>query len=246
MESVETNYPEAPSILLVEDDIRLAKLIHEYLRQHDLTVEVEHNGLTAVNRISERPPDLVILDIMLPVLDGFEICKAIRPDYHGLILILTARDDDVDEIVGLELGADDYVSKPVDPRVLLARIRALFRRRQVSVSGLTSASNKDSTMREFGRLSISKSSREVHLQSKPVVLTTSEFELLCILAERPGEIHSREVLFRRLRGIDYDGLDRSIDITISRLRKKLGDDSVSPRRIKTVRRQGYLFVADAW
>ncbi len=234
-------------ILLVEDDKRLASLTQEYLQQQELRVSVEHRGDLAVERIVAECPDLVILDLMLPGKDGFEICKAVRPAYAGPILMLTARDEDIDQVVGLELGADDYVTKPVQPRVLLARVRVLLRRFSC-VADDKDRGGSDSRHQKihFGNLRISAATREVQLDSETVNLTTTEFELLWLLASRAGEVLSRDDILESLRGISYDGMDRSVDLRISRLRKKLGDDSSRPTRIKTVRGKGYLFVSDSW
>lgn len=230
-------------ILLVEDDVRLSALIQEYLQNQSIEVDVEHHGGLACERILSEHPDLVILDLMLPGLDGLEICKAVRPQFNGPILMLTARDEDIDQVVGLEIGADDYVTKPVQPRVLLARIRALLRRypKPTSVS-------KEPKQTEciYGYFKISLLAREAWLYGETINLTTNEFDLLWLLSSNPGEILSRDTILENLRGIDYDGMDRSVDIRISRLRKKLHDDANRPFRIKTIRSKGYLFVQDAW
>jgi DNA-binding response OmpR family regulator len=188
------------------------------------------------------PADLIILDLMLPGMDGFTVCQNIRPGFAGPILILTAREDDMDQVAGLEMGADDYVKKPIEPRVLLARIRALLRRFPV---GQTMAAD-NIELKKFGQLSICRKSRKVILQEHEVELTGNEFDLLWILADSAGTILDREYLFKTLRGIEYNGLDRSIDVNISRLRKKLDDSPSHPFRIKTVWGKGYLFVSDAW
>lgn len=231
------------TILVVEDDQRLAILIQDFFQDHGYSVSTTSRGDTAIQRVLDEQPDLVVLDISLPGATGFDVCRAVRPHYSGLILMLTARDDDIDQIVGLEMGADDYVKKPVEPRVLLARVRSMLRR--TIATGAPKALDEKSNLR-FGELSISAIAREVRLDRKIVDLTTSEFDLLWVLANNAGTILDRDNLFKRLRGLEYDGLDRSIDVGVSRLRKKLGDDSNPPRRIKTVRRKGYLFVADAW
>jgi len=237
-------------ILLVEDDARLSALIQEYLQQHAIRVSIEHRGDLACKRIVTEPPDLVVLDLMLPGLDGLEVCRTVRPAYSGPILMLTARDEDIDQVVGLEIGADDYVTKPVQPRVLLARIRALLRRfsqqrhNNTAQGDTRSDSNKQDLT--FGRFRISTTAREAWLDNTTLELTTNEFELLWLLAIHAGEILTRDMILDRLRGIGYDGQDRSVDIRISRLRKKLGDDTHRPFRIKTIRGQGYLFVREAW
>ena len=239
--SLNPSVPEvAVRILLVEDDARLSALIQEYLQQQGLLVSIEHRGDLACQRIISECPDLVVLDLMLPGLDGLEVCKAVRPQYDGPILMLTARDEDIDQVVGLEIGADDYVTKPVQPRVLLARIRSLLRRSPRNSSGV----NKNDVC--YGRFRISVTAREAWLEERVLELTTNEFDLLWLLASHAGEVLTRDTILDQLRGIGYDGLDRSVDIRISRLRKKLADDTRRPFRIKTIRGKGYLFVKDAW
>lgn len=229
-------------ILLVEDDERLAGLTAEYLSRNDLDVAIEGRGDTAEHRIIAEQPDLVILDIMLPGKDGFEVCRAVRPSYRGVILMLTARDEDFDQILGLEMGADDYIAKPVQPRVLLARIKALLRR--MLGSGETTTGTTEEKV--FGQFRISQATRTASLAAQSIDLTTAEFDLLWLLASHAGNVLSRDDLLQELRGIGFDGLDRSIDARISRLRKKLNDDPDNPTRIKTVRGKGYLFSKHDW
>jgi DNA-binding response OmpR family regulator len=231
---------ETIDILLIEDDRRLADLTQTYLEQNGFRVAVESRGEQAVGRVAQLRPRLVLLDLMLPGVDGLTICRELRSIDNTPILILTARDTDLDQVIGLEAGADDYVTKPVDPIVLLARARALLRRAERSSA---TERRPDITL---GKLTISETSREVWLLGETVVLTTQEFELLALLARRAGQLVSREEVFRAMRGIDYDGLDRSIDGRISKLRRKLGDDANAPARIKTVWGKGYLLVPDAW
>ena len=236
-------------ILLVEDDQRLAGLIRDYLQLQGFEVLIEGRGDTAPGRILKENPDLLILDLMLPGKDGHAVCRAVRSQYHGPILILTAREDDMEQVVGLELGADDFVKKPIEPRVLLARIRALLRRVEKNIKqnmDSTIPLSEDENELQFGGLRICRTSHVVFLDNELVELTTTEFELLCFLASNAGKILERDQLFSAIRGIEYDGLDRSIDITISRLRKKLEIDPSVPKRIKTIWRQGYLFVKEAW
>ena len=230
-----------PLVFLVEDDEKLARLVREFLEKSGLDVAIERRGDLAVKQILDRQPDCVILDITLPGLDGLEICRLVRPAYCGPILMLTARCDEVDEVVGLEVGADDYLTKPVRPRVLLARIKALLRRAGEPISRSTQGPPSAMTVAD---LTIDSASRTATLDGDPVELTTSEFDLLYYLAERAGEVISRRELFERVREIPYDGLDRSIDVTITRLRKKLGDDGKQPRLIKSVRGAGYLMARD--
>ena len=229
-------------ILLVEDDERLAELTAEYLRRNDLEVTIEGRGDTAETRIQEEQPDLVILDVMLPGKDGFEVCRAVRPHYRGVILMLTARDEDFDQIFGLEMGADDYIAKPVQPRLLLARIKALLRRFPTSPEAGPASTEE----RVFGQFRISQATRTASLSGQVIDLTTAEFDLLWLLACHAGNVLSRDDLLQELRGIGFDGLDRSIDARISRLRKKLNDDPENPTRIKTVRGKGYLFSKHDW
>lgn len=241
---------EAWRILIVEDDERLADLTKEYLESNGLVVSVEANGSHAVDRIINEKPDLVVLDLMLPGEDGLSICRKVRPTYNGPILMLTARTDDLDQVLGLEMGADDYMSKPVRPRVLLARIRALLRRiKDVDNSSDSSAQagqdGEGPTRLVFNNLTIDSSMREAWLDEESIDLTSAEFDLLWLLSSNAGSVLSREEIFTALRGIEYDGQDRSIDVRVSRIRPKIGDDPVHPRRIKTVRSKGYLFVKEA-
>ena len=229
-------------VLIVEDDVRLADLTARYLEQNGLSVATEGDGAAALARFRNVQPRLVLLDWMLPGKDGLAICRELREVFDGPILMLTARDADIDQVVGLEAGADDYVPKPVDPMVLLARIRVLLRR----LDQADQPQQKSARDIELGRLRVSETAREVWLDGEAVPLTTQEFELLLVLARHAGEVLSRERLFRMLRGIDYDGMDRSIDARISRLRRKLGDNAEQPARIRTVWGKGYLLVPDAW
>ncbi len=226
-------------ILLVEDDDRLAAITAEYLQKNNFAVAIEGRGDNAEERILKDAPDLVILDVMLPGKDGFEVCKAVRDKFKGIILMLTARDEDYDQILGLELGADDYIAKPVPPRVLLARIKALLRRNHAGEMSATE-------VLQFGEFKISQQTRSATLHAEPIDLTTAEFDLLWLLATHAGNVLSRDDLLKELRGIGFDGLDRSIDARISRLRRKLNDDPENPKRIKTVRGKGYLFSKYDW
>ncbi len=184
-------------------------------------------------------PDLVILDLGLPGQDGFSVCRQLRTCYENPLLILTARDNDGDHVFGLELGADDYVIKPVEPRVLMARIHALLRRSRTP-------RRVDQKLIRFGRLSINTASRSVHVDGRAIALSGGEFDLLVHLAAHAGEVQSRETIFQQLYRREYDGMDRTLDLRISQLRRKLGDETDSSPRIKTVWGQGYLFVPDAW
>jgi len=232
-------------ILIVEDDERLAELTQEYLESNGLNVSLEHHGGHAVDRIRNEKPDLVVLDLMLPGEDGLSICRRVRPFYQGPIIMLTARNDDLDQVLGLEMGADDYVSKPVKPRVLLARIRALLRRAGDVPAETEETESEEPVRLHFNDLVVDRAMREAWLNDQSIDLTSAEFDLLWLLASSAGRVLSREEIFTALRGIEYDGQDRSIDVRVSRIRPKIGDDPVHPRRIKTVRSKGYLFVKEA-
>ncbi len=219
-------------ILLVEDDLKLAQLVREYLQQQGYVVEVESSGDDAVTHVLAHAPDLIILDLMLPGLDGLSVCRQVRPHYAGPIMMLTAKGEDLDEVVGLEVGADDYMVKPVRPRVLLARIRTLLRRVQQD--------EPSQAPTRIGALTVDPTTRIASLHGQPILLTTAEFDLLWLLARHPGQPLSRDRIYRELRGIPHDGVDRSIDLRVSHLRTKLGDDARNPARIKSVRGVGYL------
>ncbi len=245
MDGVEQTNNEGWRILIVEDDERLADLTREYLESNGLTVTLESHGGRAVERIKNDQPDLVVLDLMLPGEDGLSICRRVRPFFPGPIIMLTARTDDLDQVLGLEMGADDYVGKPVKPRVLLARIRALLRRVSENAAAKEPESVDEPVRLQFNDLVVDRAMREAWLNDVSIDLTSAEFDLLWLLASSAGRVLSREEIFTALRGIEYDGQDRSIDVRVSRIRPKIGDDPVHPRRIKTVRSKGYLFVKEA-
>ncbi len=224
-------------VMLVEDDARLAQLVTEYLSGYEFTVDVVARGDLALAAFKELAPDLVVLDLMLPGLDGMVVCRQIRDISPVPVLILTARDDTYDEVSLLEQGADDFVNKPVQPRVLLARLRALLRRAQGTRGAETQAL-------VFGALTIVASDRSVSWHGQPCVLSNTEYKLLLVLAEAAGQVLSRDALLKKMRGIEFDGLDRSIDNSISKLRRKF--DDIDSEKIKTVWGEGYLFSPSAW
>ena len=232
--------PEGEKILIVDDDPGLRRLLERFLSEQGYRVRAVENVEQMDRLLARELFQLLVLDLMLPGEDGLSICRKVRGQFAGPILMLTARTDDMDEVLGLEMGADDYVCKPVRPRVLLARIRALLRR---SEGGEAPVENQRRL--EFGPLVIDSAMREAWLRGASVELTSAEFDLLWLLAANAGRILSREEIFTALRGIEYDGQDRSIDVRISRIRPKIGDDPMHPRLIKTVRSKGYLFVAEA-
>lgn len=228
-------------VMLVEDDERLASLIVEYLQAYEFAVDLVPRGDLALAHFQTSSPDLVVLDLMLPGLDGMVVCRQLREISRVPILILTAREDSYDEVSALEQGADDFVSKPVQPRILLARLRALVRRIASPVANVNAA---DADQLQFGALHISRSDRLVHWRQEAIELSNTEFKLLMVLAESPGKVLSRDDILKKMRGIEFDGLDRSIDNLISRLRRRFDDHN--SEKIKTVWGEGYLFSPSAW
>jgi DNA-binding response OmpR family regulator len=222
-------------ILVIDDDRKLNKLLQEYLSPFGFEVLTATHPEEGLRSLSAHSPELVILDIMLPDLNGFELCKLIRQDHTVPIIMLTARGEVTDRIVGLELGADDYLAKPFEPRELVARINAVLRR---------SADARKLQARSFGRLTIDFERRAASLDGEPLSLTTNEFAALALLTRYAGRVLDRDRILQELRGIDSEAFNRSVDITISRLRQKLGDDPKSPTFIKTVWGTGYVFVGE--
>lgn len=217
-------------ILIVEDDESMASLLQEYLQRHGFIVDILHEGSRAVESVHISRPDLVILDLMLPDVNGLDICRELRSSWRGPVMMLTAMKDDADVVAGLEMGADDYVGKPVTPRVLLARIRALLRR---------GSSDERAEVVRRGDLQMDLPSRQATYGGKTLDLTTTEYDLLALLARRAGRVQERGALVEELRGIDFHSFDRSVDVIISRLRKKLGGHGAEGM-IKTVRGVGYM------
>ncbi|CAM3458454.1 response regulator transcription factor CarR [Vibrio cholerae] len=230
-----------PSLYIIEDDTKLREMLAEYMTNQGFQVTTFATGETAPEQILLNQPDLVLLDLMLPGENGLTICRQIRAQFLGKILMLTASDDDFDHVAALEMGADDFVNKPIKPRVLLARIRMLMRREE-----RTSASADATHLLQVGGLLLNQSRRHCELDGEVINLSDSEFDLLWLLASAADQVVSREFLTKSLRGIEYDGLDRTVDNKIVTLRKKLCDDSSTPKRIITVRGKGYLFVPDTW
>jgi DNA-binding response OmpR family regulator len=229
------------SLILVEDDERLAELVGQYLTANGFSVVRFADGEGLIERVKTRAPDAIILDVMLPGDDGFTLCNRLRQFYTGPLLFMTAKSESFDQVLGLEIGADDYVVKPVEPRVLLARVNALMRRAASAEPVVNSGS-----LVTFGKLSIDKLSRRVSLGGEDIALTSHEFDLLCLLADNASQLVERTTLYKALIGREYDGLDRSADVRVSRLRKKLKDNPQNPYRIKTIWGKGFFFVADAW
>jgi DNA-binding response OmpR family regulator len=224
----------AERILLVEDDPRLADMLSAYLGQAGFGVSIAPLGATALAQLSSAPFDAVVLDLMLPDMDGLEVCRQLRIGSDLPVLMLTARGDAVDRIVGLELGADDYLPKPFEPRELLARLRAILRRR---ASGTAPAGKP----LRFGRLEIDTAAQAVRLDGSRLELTHYQYDLLVALAKHAGRVLSREVLMDLVKGAELESFDRSIDVHISRIRAAIEDNPKKPRRIITVRAAGYVF-----
>ena len=228
-------------ILIIEDNDEVRENLEEILDLYGYDTETAENGKVGIEKAITNPPDLILCDIMMPELDGFGTLNILskKPATADIpFVFLTAKSEKEDFRRGMNLGADDYVIKPAEPRVLLARVNALLRRGQTVT--------KTSEELQFGDLIIDKTSRIVQLSDKEIVLTSHEFELLWLLASNAGQVLSREHVHQHMIGRQYDGLDRTVDVRVSRIRKKLGDNSDKPFRIKTVWGQGYLFVSDAW
>ena len=221
-------------ILLVEDEKTLAKALKFNLEKEGFRVEVAFDGEEALNAMSRKEPDLVILDLMLPKIDGYEVCRSIRRSSDVPIIMLTARDEDIDKILGLELGADDYMTKPFNTRELLARIRAILRR---TVQQAAAAKN----FIKIGDLQIDAIKRKVTVKGREVTLTSREFNLLSLLASNPGKVYSREELLEEIWGDDYSGDVRTVDVHIRHLREKIEEFPAEPNIILTVWGAGYKF-----
>ena len=223
-------------IMVIDDDVKLSNLIKDFLGPYKYHVVCFNNPVVALEKIKPTKPDLIILDIMMPEMDGFQVLRKIRERLQVPIIMLTARGEVSDRIVGLELGADDYLSKPFEPRELLARIQSVFRR--------TQSPGQLVEKLLFDNLSINKLKQEVILSGEPVVLSTTEYEALLLFAENPGRELDRDFLVENLRGIRWQSYDRSIDVLVSRLRLKLGDTPAKTNYIKTVHGIGYMFIGE--
>ena len=224
----------AERVLMIEDDQGLSAMVAEYLEPLGMRVTTSPTAAEGLRLLVKDAFDALILDVMLPDLDGFEVCKRVRADHDIPILMLTARGDETDRIVGLELGADDYLPKPFNPRELLARLRAILRRR-------SGAGDKRGEILRFGRLEIDRSARVVRVAGDERTVTSYQFDLLWALATHPGRVMSRDALMDALRGEQLEAFDRSLDVHISRIRAAIEDDPKHPRRIITVRGAGYVF-----
>ncbi len=222
-----------PLVLIIDDDAKLNSLLRTYLADFGMSTVAAVTPEEGLRELHARRPDLIILDVMLPGMSGFDLCRTIRRTDSVPIIMLTARGEVADRIVGLELGADDYLPKPFEPRELVARIQSVLRRPRAAERGA----------RRFGPLVVDLAQRRATLDGTPVELTTNEFEVLRLLTDQPGEVLDRDRILETLRGIEHEAFNRTVDVTVSRLRQKLGDDPKAPRFIRTVWGAGYVFIA---
>lgn len=236
----------AEKILVVDDEISLQETLAYNLKRQGYQVEIASDGKVALDMARQTHPDLIVLDIMLPGMDGFEVCRILRQEMNTPVLMLTARDDEIDRVVGLEVGADDYLTKPFSMRELLARVKAMLRRVRLvreEVNAGSAPANATSTpqLLDFGNLVLDLTRREVRLDGQAVALKPKEFELLLFLAQHRGQVLSRETILERVWGWNYIGDSRTVDVHIRWLREKFEQDASSPTRIVTVRGTGYRF-----
>ncbi|TLH71780.1 DNA-binding response regulator [Mycolicibacterium cosmeticum] len=225
--------------LVVDDELPLAEVVASYLEREQFEAVVAANGVDAIAVARDLDPDVVILDIGLPGIDGLEVCRQLRTFSDAYIVMLTARDTEIDTVLGLTVGADDYITKPFSPRELVARIRAMLRRPRVLQSATATADIDAAPPRRFGALSIDVAAREVRIDDEQILLTRTEFDILDALSGRPGNVLSRRQLLEIVRDGPWVGNEHLVDVHIGHLRRKLGDDAASPRYISTVRGVGY-------
>jgi two-component system alkaline phosphatase synthesis response regulator PhoP len=224
------------TILVVDDEKKIVRLVSDYLQAAGFRVVTAHDGKMAMAQFRYERPDLVVLDLNMPGMDGLDVARAIRQERNTPIIMLTARVEEMDRIIGLELGADDYVTKPFSPRELVSRVRAVLRR--------ANSSQAPSSVIRAGDLAIDPESRTVIREQDSIDLTTTEFDLLVVLAHTPGRVFSRMELLDRVQGTSFEGYERTIDVHVKNLRKKIEPDPRNPRYILTVYGAGYRFVAD--
>lgn len=224
-------------VLVIDDDIKLNDLLKEYLSKFGFSVRTAAHPDDGLKMLKKEEPDIIILDVMLPGMDGFEVCKEIRKSWSIPILMLTARGDVTDRIVGLEIGADDYLPKPFEPRELVARMQTIIRRS----SGV---GRQDKNIQQFGALTIDFDKHSALINNKSVELTTAEYEILALFVKKAGKVLNRDQILDHIRGIEWEAFNRSVDVLISRIRQKLGDDPKNPHYIKTVWGTGYMFIGD--
>jgi DNA-binding response OmpR family regulator len=228
-----------PDVLVVDDDRKTVDLIRLYLEREGYRVRVAYDGGQALAAVRDLPPELVVLDLMLPRVDGLDVCQAVRRESDVPIVMLTARSTEEDKLAGLELGADDYLTKPFSPRELVARVKAVLRR---TARQPAEPDEADEAVQRVGGLELDRRSRQVRVEGRPVELTRREFDLLGVLARTPGRAFSRFELLERAFGVDYDGLERTVDVHMSSLRRKIEPDPARPRYVLTVYGVGYKLV----
>jgi DNA-binding response OmpR family regulator len=235
----------AEKILVVDDEISLQETLAYNLKRQGYEVQTTGDGTEALELAREMEPDLIILDVMLPGLDGFEICRILRREMSTPVLMLTARDDEIDRVVGLEVGADDYMAKPFSMRELLARVKAMLRRVRLIREEVNHAEGEDGKPKpeimEFGNLKIDMTRREITVDGEVVAFKPKEYELLTFLAQHQGQVLSREFILERVWGWDFIGDSRTVDVHVRWLREKIEPDPANPQRIITVRGAGYRF-----
>jgi DNA-binding response OmpR family regulator len=226
-------------LLLIDDDARLAAMVADYLRQSGYAVSHAADGEAGMLALAQLSPDLVILDLMLPDADGLDLCRRIKAQSPAAVLMLTAKGDPMDRVVGLEIGADDYLPKPFEPRELLARIRAVLRRGQAGAAAQPTQAQRPPL--RYGSLEIDPEARSVAVAGQLCELTSYQFDLLLVMAERAGRVLTREQIMEAVRGRELEAFDRSIDVHMGRIRQAIEADPKAPRRILTVRGVGYVF-----
>ena len=225
--------------LVVDDEVPLAEVVASYLRREQFEAIVADNGIDAIGVAREFDPDVVILDLGLPGIDGLEVCRQLRTFSDAYVVMLTARDAEIDTVLGLTVGADDYITKPFSPRELVARIRAMLRRPRLLHTTTAIPESQQAPPRQFGPLNIDVAAREVRVDGEPILLTRTEFDILVVLSGRPGVVLSRRQLLEIVRDGPWVGNEHLVDVHIGHLRRKLGDDAAQPRYITTVRGVGY-------
>lgn len=219
------------SVLIVDDDEKIAQLLKSYFEKESFVVFTAHDGLAALGAVQEHAPDIVVLDLMLPVLNGWEVCRRLRQESEVPIIMLTARDEESDRLIGLEIGADDYVAKPFSPREVVARAKVILRRVTAIKSDII----------RYGLLEIDSIRHHVTYNGNPIDLTPTEFKILELLAQKPGQVFSRLQIVDAVQGYAFEGFERTIDAHVKNLRRKLGDNPKEPRYIQTVYGIGYKF-----
>jgi len=235
--------PDPLRVLVVDDEVALATVVASYLQREGFSVDLAHDGPGAVAAAREQPPDLVVLDVMLPGFDGIEVCRRLRAFTDAYVIMLTARDEEVDKIVGLSVGADDYLVKPFSPRELIARVRAMLRRPRAVAGGASTVPEAEQEPFRLGGLMVDPVARVVSVDGEPVELTRTEFNLLAAMAARPRAAFTRRQLIDAVWGPDWYGDEHVVDVHVGHLRRKLGDDPADPGYVRTVRGIGYGMAA---